>query len=130
MPHFQRKKKTVKGSVGKNIEYLCKMSGFISRNRRARLDFWVVHVQHSRLRIVITFQCRLDFEREVGHLVLVIRCGSPDYLRQTSYKHALKYLEAARWEKKQVKQNPSYGKRLTIVDLFEGLWLIGTDFRR
>ena len=90
------KKKTVKGSVGKNIEYLCKMSGFISRNRRARLDFWVVHVQHSRLRIVITFQCRLDFEREVGHLVLVIRSGSPDYLRQTSYKHALKYLEAAR----------------------------------
>ena len=51
-----------------------------------------------------------------------------EYLRETMYKHPLEHLEAARPEKKEFFS--SYGKCLTIIDLFEGIWLVGTRFRR
>ena len=44
------------------------------------------------------------------------------YLRETLYKHAFEHLEAARPEKKLFFSFfPTYGKCLTIIDLFEGL---------
>ena len=43
------------------------------------------------------------------------------------YRHALEYLQSARSENKRGKTQPR--KRLAIVDLFEGLWSVGTRFR-
>ena len=54
-------------------------------------------------------------------LILVLRSQFFDFLRETLYKHALKHLEAARSEKNGQFFFPSYGKRLTIIDLFEDL---------
>ena len=46
----------------------------------------------------------------------------PEYFRETLYKHALEHLEAARPEKNnELFLFSSYGKRLTIIGLFEGL---------
>ena len=59
----------------------------------------------------------------------IIRSQFFEHMRETLCKHALVHVEAARSEKKRVKTQ-SYGKRLTIIDLFEGLWLLGTHFRR
>ena len=62
-------------------------------------------------------------------LVLVLRSQFFEYLRETWYKHAFEHLEAARSEKKG--KNLFYlRKRQTIIDLFEGLRLVGTQFRR
>ena len=64
-------------------------------------------------------------------LVLVLRSQFFEYLHETVYKHALKHLEAARPEK-----NALFFVVLRtvnawlIIDLFEGLWLVGTHFRR
>ena len=54
-------------------------------------------------------------------LILVLRSQFFEYLRKPLYKHALEHLEAARSEKKWVIFHSSYGKRLTIIDLFEVL---------
>ena len=56
-------------------------------------------------------------------LIWVLRSQFFEYLRETLtlYKHALEHLEAARSENKMGIFFSSYGKRLTIMDLFEGL---------
>ena len=59
----------------------------------------------------------------INDIILVLRSQFFEYLRETLYKHALEHLEAARSEQKWVIRFSSYGKRLTIIDLFEGLWL-------
>ena len=48
------------------------------------------------------------------------------FLRETLYEHALERLKAARSEKNGEKKDFFPQKRLTIVDLFEGVW-IGRD---
>ena len=58
-------------------------------------------------------------------LILVLRSQFFEYLRETLYKHALEHLEAARSEKKMVHFFFSYGKRLTIIDLWRPV--IGRD---
>ena len=44
--------------------------------------------------------------------------------------YALQHLEAARQGKIWKTLFSFYRKRLTVMDLFEGLWLVGTHFRR
>ena len=75
----------------------------------ACIRFWALNVKYEFIRI--------------------LRSQFFEYLRETLYKHALEHLEAARLEK-WGRGGSSYGKRVTIIDLFEGLWLIGTHFRR
>ena len=54
-------------------------------------------------------------------LIFVLLNQFFEYLRATLCKHAIRRdLESAR---------SSYGKRLTLIDLFEGLRLVGTHFR-
>ena len=53
--------------------------------------------------------------------ILVPRSQFFDFLRETSYKHALEHLEAAGPEKKWVICFSSYSKCLSIIDRFEGL---------
>ena len=69
--------------------------------------------------------------------MLVLRGQFFECLRETLYlyKHALGHLKAASsekssffWKKKTLFS--AYGKRLTIIDLFEGPLLVGTHFRR
>ena len=43
------------------------------------------------------------------------------------YRHALEYLQSARSEKKE--EEKILLKRLTIIDPFGGLWLMGKRFR-
>ena len=57
----------------------------------------------------------------INDIILVLRSQFFEYLRETLYKHALEHLEAARAEKKWPICFSSYGKRLTTIDLFEGL---------
>ena len=52
-----------------------------------------------------------------------------EYLRETFYRHALEYLQSAPSDQKQCKKNVFLRKRLTIIDLFEGLWSVATRFR-
>ena len=59
-------------------------------------------------------------KRATSDLILVLRCQFCEYLRETSYKHALELLEAARMGKNG-KLSFFLRKRLTIIDLFEGL---------
>ena len=51
---------------------------------------------------------------------MVIRSQFSEYLRETSHKHALEDLERL-VQKKMGHFFSSYGKYLTIIDLFEGL---------
>ena len=51
---------------------------------------------------------------------MVLRSQFFDFLRETLYKHALEHLEAARMGKNG-KLSFFLRKRLTIIDLFEGL---------
>ena len=60
-------------------------------------------------------------------LRLVLRRQFFEYMRKTLYKHVLKHLEAAGSEQKG---SFFYRERLTIIYPFEGLWLVGTHFRR
>ena len=53
-------------------------------------------------------------------LILVLRGQFFEYLRETLYKHVLGHLEVARPEEKG-RFFSSYGKCLTIIDLFQGL---------
>ena len=53
--------------------------------------------------------------------ILVLRNQFFEYWREPLCKHALEYLEAARPEKDWLVFFSSYGKCLTIDDLFEGL---------
>ena len=54
-------------------------------------------------------------------LILVLRSQIFESLRETFYRHALEFLQRAR--------SDSYGiLRLAIIDLFEGLWSVGTCF--
>ena len=53
-------------------------------------------------------------------LILVLRSQFLEYLPETLYEHALEQLEAARLEKDGSIFSP-YGKRLTIIYLFEAL---------
>ena len=64
-------------------------------------------------------------------VILVLRNQFFEYLRQTLYRHALEHLEAARSENIYIYVYifSSYGKRLTSIDLLEGLRLVGTHFR-
>ena len=54
-------------------------------------------------------------------LMLVLGSQCFEYLRETLYKHALEHPESARPGKKGSIFCSSYGKRLTIIDFFEGL---------
>ena len=63
-------------------------------------------------------------------VILVLRSQIFEYLRETFYRHALEYLEPARSEKKKKEKKIFLRKHLTIADLFEGLWSVGTRFRR
>ena len=105
----------------------------MSQKRRGHLDLYAVNLQKVRFRIVIAwFQCSLDFGVKCG-LLLVLRSQFFEYLRETGYKHALEHLEAARSQKKMGGKNAFLRRkrlRVTIIDLFEGLWLVGTHFRR
>ena len=58
----------------------------------------------------------------------ILRSQFFEYLPETFYKHASEQLNVARPEKQG--SCSSYGKCLTIIDLFERLWLVGTHFRR
>ena len=53
-------------------------------------------------------------------LILVLLSQFFEYLRETSHKHALEHLKAARPEKMGIFFS-SYGKCPTMVDFFEGL---------
>ena len=54
-------------------------------------------------------------------LILVLRSQLFEYSRETLYKPAFEHLEATRPEKNGQFFSSSYGKCLTIIDLFEGL---------
>ena len=62
--------------------------------------------------------------------ILVPRSQFFEYLRETLYKHALEHLEVARSEKKKEKRVFFLRKHLAVIDLLEGLSLVGTYFRR
>ena len=51
-----------------------------------------------------------------------------EYLRESFCKRALEYLQSARSEKNE-KNYIFVRKRLTIIDLFEGLWSVWTRLR-
>ena len=54
-----------------------------------------------------------------------------DFLRETFHRHALEYLKPARSEKKSENTGLLFlQKRLTVIDHFEGPWLVETHFRR
>ena len=60
-------------------------------------------------------------------LILALRSQIFEYLRETSCRRALGYLEPARSETKKVKIIFFIlRKRLAIVDRIEGLWSVGT----
>ena len=66
-------------------------------------------------------------------LLLALRSQILNFLRVTCYRHTLEYLqvEPARSVKKWKKKKGLFiPKRLTVTDLFEGPWLVGTRFRR
>ena len=63
-------------------------------------------------------------------LILTLRSWFFEYLRQTLYNYALEHLEVTRLETKLGFVFSSYIKCLTIINHFEGQWLIGTHFRR
>ena len=52
-------------------------------------------------------------------LILVLGTQFFEYLRETLYKHVLEHLEAVRPEKIMAHFFSSYGKCLTIIDIFE-----------
>ena len=62
-------------------------------------------------------------------LILALRSQIFEYLRETFYRHVLEYLQWVRPEKMKKKRKNPLGKRLTIIDVFEGLWSLGTRFR-
>ena len=55
------------------------------------------------------------------YLILVLRSQFVEYLREALYKHALEHLEEALQKKIWGKNVFFLRKRLTIIDLFEGL---------
>ena len=57
-------------------------------------------------------------------LILALRSQIFEYLAETFYRHALEYLKPARSEREWGKYMYVFllGKRLTTIDLFEGLW--------
>ena len=63
------------------------------------------------------------------YLILTLRSQFLEDLRETFCRRALGYLKPARLEK-TTRKSFSLQKRLTMVDLFEGLWSVGTRFRR
>ncbi|CAM9525422.1 unnamed protein product [Laminaria digitata] len=111
------------------MKHVCKNSGSISQKRRGHVDFCAVNVQKLRHRLVSTwFQCRFDFGRHYD-LVLVLRSQFFEHFRETMYRHALEDLELARSGKKMF-YFFFLRKRLTLLDLFEGLCLVGTHIQR
>ena len=60
-------------------------------------------------------------------LLMALRGQIFECLRGTLYRHALEYLQSARSEKKE--EEKILLKRLTIIDPFGGLWLMGKRFR-
>ena len=60
-------------------------------------------------------------------LILSLRSQIFERLRET-FRHALEYLQLARSEKNE-KNARFLQKHLIIIDLFEGLWSVGTRFR-
>ena len=58
-------------------------------------------------------------------LMLALRSQIFEQLREYFYRLALEYLEPARSEKKQ-KKGSLLRKRLTTIDLVEGMWPVGT----
>ena len=63
-------------------------------------------------------------------VILALRRQIFEYSRETFCRSALEYLQSARSEKKEKENAVFLRKRLTIFDLFEGLWSVGTRFRR
>ena len=60
-------------------------------------------------------------------IVLAICSQIFEYLRGNFKRHDLEYLQSARSERKKLKKNALFlRKRLTVVDLFEGLWSVDT----
>ena len=54
-------------------------------------------------------------------LTLALRSQTFEYLRENVHRDALEYLQSARLEKKKKKGHVLLRKRLTTMDLFEGL---------
>ena len=52
-----------------------------------------------------------------------------EYSRETFSRRALEYLKSVRSEKKIIIIKKKLWTRLTIIDLFEGMWSVGTRFR-
>ena len=60
--------------------------------------------------------------------MLALRSQTSEYLHETFCRRALEYLQPAR-KKKKGKKCCFLQERLAIIDLFEGLWSVGTRFR-
>ena len=95
-------------------------SGSISDKRREHLGFCAIKCKnHGCESYLLGFSVDsilgVKYDR-----ILVLRSHFFEYLRLTLCKHALEHLEAARSEKIGISFS-SYGKHLTIIDLFEGL---------
>ena len=53
-----------------------------------------------------------------------------EYVHETFYGYVLEHLEPARSEKTMKTNGFFLRKCLTVLDLIEGLWLVGKRFRR
>ena len=59
-------------------------------------------------------------------MILALRSQIIEYLRETFYRHALEYQQWARPGGKNEENCVFLRKRLTIIDLSEDLWSVGT----
>ena len=62
--------------------------------------------------------------------ILALRRQNLKHFREKKCIHALRYLEPARSEQRGGGDGFFLRKRLTIIDLCESLWSVGTRFRR
>ena len=100
------------------------------QRRREHLEFCEVIVRKTRRCHVITpFQSRITAALSITrHWTYEV--NSPNICADFFLTDALEYLKSARSEKKKEKKKRVFlRKGLTIADLFEGLWSVGTRFR-
>ena len=125
----QEKNVYIRKRLGKGTLNTCaKFQGLTLKNG---VDIWTfvrlsakITAWHRNYLVLVYFRFWSLIWPNIGPTQLVLR-----NLRETLYKHALKHLEAAGPEKKWVIFISFYSKCLSIFDLFEGLWLVGTHFR-